>query len=177
MFSVFRRGGRYRGCMGCACALLQGLASCLVVDEPPGDFQYVCVLGWHDRPSGYRCYDTAVQLCRKRPSCGVLVIEPRPERLVEIGVLPSFETLSRRELESRGVPRRAISVLRTDGCDDWATARDSKRGWPIGRTLVRCCSARNFELPTSDTCWIPWSIPSWPLACGCKLCATRNATT
>ena len=78
--------------------LLQWLAEPLVAKDRAGKFQYVVVLGWYDAPDGDRCYDAAVELCRRQSPCGVLLVEPRPERLVEIGVLPSFESLSRREL-------------------------------------------------------------------------------
>jgi hypothetical protein len=102
---------------------LRGLAGFLVVDETPGDFQYVCILDGYLGPDDDRCYDSAVNLFRQKSPCGVLVVEPRLERLVETGVLPSFETLSRRELQTRGLPQNAVSVVRSDGYDDWATAR------------------------------------------------------
>ena len=84
--------------------LLRCLAGLLIDDEPIGDYQYVGVLGSYGGPDGDRCFDVAVELCRRRPSCGVLLVESRRGRLVEMGVLPSFETLSRRELKARGLP-------------------------------------------------------------------------
>ena len=42
---------------------------------------------------------------------------------MEIGVLPSFETLSRRELGRRGVPAAAITVVDGQATDEWEEAR------------------------------------------------------
>ncbi len=62
-------------------------------------------------------------------------------RLVEIGVLASFEAISRRELSARGLPHGAIVPISSDGYDDWAKAR-ALRAWLLDRptaTVVLLC--------------------------------------
>lgn len=122
-------------------SVLARVAGCLVVDEPANKVQYVCVLDWYDAPDGDRCYDVAVDLHGRQPDCSVLLIESRPQRLIETGVLPSFEMLSRRELEARGLSRQSVAVTRSDGQDYWATAR-ALRAWLANRsdaTAVLLC--------------------------------------
>ena len=123
--------------------LLQGLARPLIVDEPTDDFQYVSVIGWRHGPDGDRCYDVAMELYGRESCRGVLVVEPRLERLVKTDATRSFEALSRCQLAARGLPEEAVSVIRTDGSDDWATARALQR-WLAERpdtSVVLLCSA------------------------------------
>ena len=102
--------------------LLRGLAGLLVVDEPAGEFDYVAISGTEYGPSGDRCYDVAAQLCHERPARHIVVIEPYPSRLVASGILPSFESLSRRELEARGVPASTVTVLTGKARNHWQAA-------------------------------------------------------
>ena len=74
--------------------LLRCLAGPLIDDEPIGNYRYVGVLDWCGKPDGDRCCDVAAQLWRGRPACGLLLVESRRGRLVELGVLPSFEALA-----------------------------------------------------------------------------------
>jgi hypothetical protein len=129
--------------------VLRTLAGFLVVDESADDFLYVCVLARGHGPSGDRCYDAAVRLHRQRPSGGVLVIEPGQGRLVESGVLPSFEAMSRRELESRGLPWQTISAIRSEADDAWATAR-AVGAWladhPDASAILLCSAFQSAHL-------------------------------
>jgi uncharacterized SAM-binding protein YcdF (DUF218 family) len=121
--------------------VLLGLADLLISDQPAGDFQYVGIVEWYHAPDGDRCNDAAAKLFRENPSRGIVLVQSPADRLLEIGVLPSFESLCRRELEARGVPRRAVAVTSSDGLDDWATAR-AIRAWladrPQANMLVLC---------------------------------------
>jgi len=45
------------------------------------------------------------------PSRKVLVVRPRPERSVRMGASPDFETVVRKELLRRGIPREAVVVV------------------------------------------------------------------
>jgi hypothetical protein len=108
--------------------LLSSVARLLVVDEPTDSFQYIAISGRETEPNGDRCYDAAVALFHQNPSCHILLIGPAPGRLMEIGVLASFETFSRHELSARGVPRNAVLSISSDGYDDWAKAR-ALRAW------------------------------------------------
>jgi hypothetical protein len=103
--------------------LLRTLAGVLVAEETASAFTYVCLPSHGGMPDGYRCYEAAVELCRQKPACGVLLIESPQDRLVETGILPSFEALSRHELRAQGLPQREVLVIHSDGPDDWALAR------------------------------------------------------
>jgi hypothetical protein len=50
-------------------------------------------------------------------------LEPWPRRVVELGIVPSFEQMVRRELTGRGVSNAAIVTLRGKVRDDWESAR------------------------------------------------------
>ena len=129
--------------------LLRGLAGLLVVDEPADHFQYVGICGREGEPDGDRCYDAAADLFRQNPSCHILLVRSALTRLVETGVLPSFETLSRRELAARGLPKNAVSSIARDGFDDWATAR-ALRAWlldrPAASVVLLCGRLRSAHL-------------------------------
>ena len=86
--------------------LLAGLARPLIANQPAGDFNCIGVIARTYGPDGDRCYDVAGELFREKTSRRVLLVGSRPGRLVETGVLPSFEELGRRELARRGVPAR-----------------------------------------------------------------------
>ena len=103
--------------------LLQHLAGPLIADEPVDHLQYVGLVEWNNAPDGDRCIDQAIALVRQNPNRKVLLVELARTRLVEIGVLPSFESLCRNELKARDFPPQIISVIRCDGYDDWSTAR------------------------------------------------------
>lgn len=102
--------------------LLRGLADPLIVDQTTDDYDSICLLPFFQAPDGDRCYEVAADLFRKNPSAQVLVVDLPPNRIKESGALPSFETISRRELGDRGVPGDSISILRSQWIDDWATA-------------------------------------------------------
>jgi hypothetical protein len=62
-------------------------------------------------------------LRRKGQPCKVLLIAPAPGRLVEVGAVPSFASLSRPALAAQGVPAEDVSVRRSDGRSDRAFVR------------------------------------------------------
>jgi len=121
--------------------LFRGLASPLIVDQTTDDFDVICLLGDVKGPDGDRCYDVAGDLFPKNPADKILIVAPPPDRVVEAGALPSFETISRRELAARGVPRESITILRSRRLDDWASA-EALDGWlrdhPESSVLLLC---------------------------------------
>ncbi len=102
--------------------ILRGLARLLIVDQPTDDYDCVCISPWGYHAGGDRCYDVAAELHRRKPSCRVLLVATAPNRLEEIGVMPSFEATSRRQLLARHVPAEAVTVLRGEPWNDWANA-------------------------------------------------------
>ena len=102
--------------------LPRGLARPLVCEQTVGGYDEIGLITSLQSPEGDRCYDVAAKLWRENPSASVLVVEPPDNRIVEAGALPSFATISRRELSKRGVPREAVVTLPRQGIDDWTTA-------------------------------------------------------
>jgi uncharacterized SAM-binding protein YcdF (DUF218 family) len=96
----------------------------LVVEEPPSGAAYLWLrpIDGQFRP-GENPYDRAAAFYGEDNSRRILIFEPRPGRLVEIGILPSFETLTRSQLENRRVPREAVTVLGGPVRDGWDEAR------------------------------------------------------
>ncbi len=123
--------------------LLRGLAGLLIVDQPTDDYDCVCISSWGRTPSGDRCYDVAADLYQRKPSCRILLVAPDVNRLEQTGVVPSFESMSRRELRARHVPQEAVSVLRGEQWNDWATAAsagglDARSPRPLRAVAQRC---------------------------------------
>jgi hypothetical protein len=84
--------------------ILRSLAELLVVDEPPAAAQAVLMIG------GVSRFDEAV----KRHADGtkvVFILRSKPGRLDRMGILPSAEQLTRRELLVRGIPEDDLSLL------------------------------------------------------------------
>jgi len=123
--------------------LLPAAVGWLVADQPADHFSHVAVLQWGRAPDGDRCLDAVADLHRKRTSSppDVLLVGSRPDRLVELGLMPTFESICRRELSARGVPLEATAAISTEGRDDWATAR-TLRAWlaerPDASLMVLC---------------------------------------
>jgi hypothetical protein len=103
--------------------ILRGLVGFLIVDQADGDCGYVCLRAWGGGPEGDRAFDEAAKLRRGEHPCQVLLLAPRSDRISEIGVLPSYEAICRRELEKRRVPQEAVSVIPGGGYNDWDAAR------------------------------------------------------
>ena len=103
--------------------VLRLLARPLVADEPGAEMDCLCLAGGAYGFEGDNYFDMAAQWRIEQPAGRYAVLEPWPCRVVEIGVLPTFESTCRRELARRGVPNTA--VFRLPGCawDDWDKAR------------------------------------------------------
>jgi hypothetical protein len=108
-------------------SLLRGLVRPLIVEQTTENYDCVCVPSWGYQPRSSQCYDRAAELYAKKPSCSVLLIAPTTSRLDEIGIMPSFEAICRRELQARHVPPGAIAVVQSEPWNDWATARSLAR--------------------------------------------------
>jgi hypothetical protein len=129
--------------------LLGGLARPLIAHQPAGDFNCIGVIARTYGPDGDRCYDVAGELFREKTARRVLLVGFRPGRLVEIGVLPSFEESGRREFARRGVPPEAISVAPGDGGSYRATAGTLAawlRNHPDASVLLFCSQFRSAHL-------------------------------
>lgn len=103
--------------------LLQLLARPLVAEEGEADTDFVCLQAAGVTVEGEASFDLAAAWHHHRPTGRLLLLEPWPQRLVEIGVVPSFETVCRRELAKRGVPDAALILIPGKVRDDWQKAQ------------------------------------------------------
>jgi hypothetical protein len=106
--------------------ILRGLAAPLVVNQPGDSSDAVAIVAWGTTPDGDHCYDAVKDLYLKigdeKAKRRILLVAPTPNRVEQIGVLPSFETLSRRELAARGIPAESLVILHGKPGSDAATA-------------------------------------------------------
>src|SRR6266404_258532 len=86
--------------------ILRSVAGYLVVDEPSAKADYVLIL-----PGVDRRYDRAAQMVHAGSVTSILLVEIRAKRLERMGFLPTFESMSQRELASRGVPASSITLI------------------------------------------------------------------
>ena len=102
--------------------LLRALAKPLIVDEPEGQARYLCVHGSDYGVDGSRCFDRATAWLQGAPGRRILILPCRPERVVEIGAIPSFAQVARRELLARGVKADDIEMMPGGARDEWDKA-------------------------------------------------------
>jgi hypothetical protein len=98
---------------------LARLARGLTVNERQADCQYFCLHAAETGVSGDCSLDDAAAFYRGSPSRQILVIEPRPKRVVELGIARPFEQLVRRELHRRGVPDSAVQLIAGEARNRW----------------------------------------------------------
>ena len=124
---------------------LCGLAGLLVTDTS-ADSDAIWIRsndGVHG--SGQNCYDLAAEWYRRGPARRIVLVAWHPQRVVELGIVPSFEALCRRELTRRHVPETAIAVIPGDACTSWQEVRAMDR-WLAGQPDVRVTAiARRFD--------------------------------
>lgn len=96
--------------------LLRGLACLLIADEGSHDADHVVVL-WCEG-----CFDRAGELYRENQAAQFHYIEPTSERLVSLGISPSWGKLCVAELGRRGVPPQAISEIPGAAREPWGFA-------------------------------------------------------
>jgi hypothetical protein len=116
------------------------LAGFLVVDDPLQPMDAVVVMG---RSGPYRSvpFDELADWYHQRLAREVVLIEDRSSRIVEAGIVPTLETILRRELVARGVPDKALTTLVVEDGAAWNGVR-SLRDWlerrPPARVTILC---------------------------------------
>lgn len=140
-------------------AVLPYLAEPLIVDQSDDDYQFVCVMSFHDIPANDWIYERAARLYHAKPSCRILVVQPLENRLVELGIVPTFGAVSRRELTLRGVPDGSISIVQSDNCGEAACVA-AIRPWlsqhPDGNAILLCSRFYSARIRSfADTAFDP----------------------
>ena len=85
--------------------ILRACAWLLIVDQRGGDVDCLVMAGGDGR------FDVAAEWVRGDPKRRILLVQGRPDRLVELRILPSGEAVARRELAARSVPEERIELI------------------------------------------------------------------
>ncbi len=118
--------------LGLAHAPLLRLAARPLVDEQPaGDAAFLCIEGSELGVAGDPTLEAVAAWFRADPARRILLLEPWPQRTVELRLVPSFEQMARRGLARQGVPGKSVVTLRGSPRDDWQHAE------VLGKWLAR----------------------------------------
>lgn len=130
--------------------LFRFLAGLLVVDDPLESADAVVVAGTSG-PYAAVPFDELADLYHKGLARKIVLIEDRSSRIVEAGIIPTLETVVRRELAARKVPENVLTVRAGTFASPWDSTR-SLRDWlgehPEARVMVLCdqFSSRNSRV-------------------------------
>lgn len=117
-------------------SLLRAAAWPLVTDEPADEASALCI-----DPDCDGVFDVAAALARQEPSRRVLLVAPPPLRVVQMGLVPSWEEICRRELAARGGCHERFVIVGPPAQDAWQHAERLAR-WlsenPDCQLLVLC---------------------------------------
>lgn len=97
--------------------LLRGAASALIVDQPREATTALLLL------DADRGTERAAESYREGRAGRVLLIESWPGRVEQMGVLPPYVDVLRRNLVAGGVPGESVAVLKGRAKNDWDRAR------------------------------------------------------
>jgi hypothetical protein len=98
--------------------MLRGVGGLLVVNEPGADVEFLCIPPKQGFDVGEdRCYDRAVVYFHQIQAARFLLAPETPDRLVEMGLLPPFETTASQSLRRRGIAASRIQSLA--GVKEW----------------------------------------------------------
>lgn len=93
--------------------LLRGVARVLVVDQSPAQVDAVVIFGGENR------YPVAAMMLEGEIAKNILLIESRPSRLTELGIMNKPSEEARDKLTELGVPQDKISIVQGDNTGEW----------------------------------------------------------
>ncbi len=104
--------------------VFRGLARCLIAPASPATTDFVAIPAKDLSYGDGRYFDAVTRLYESAPQKRILLLPQPPNRLVELGVLPSLNAVANRELPTRGVARHDILSLsrNRDGESPWDDA-------------------------------------------------------
>jgi uncharacterized SAM-binding protein YcdF (DUF218 family) len=108
--------------------LLRLLARPLLDRQSQDEAAWLCLQGSEYGVEGDATFEEPALWYHAAAGRRILLLQPWPHRVVELGVVPSFEQMARRELTRRGVPDVAIVTVEGAARDDWENAR-RLRAW------------------------------------------------
>jgi len=98
--------------------MLRGVGRLLVVNEPGARLEFLCIPPVQGFDLGEdRCYDRAVGYFHQIQGTRFLLAPGGPNRLVEMGLLPRFQTMASESLRRRGIAAARIELLA--GVKEW----------------------------------------------------------
>ena len=110
--------------------ILRGLALGLIVEDDLPEKAAVWLGG------GEGSLEIAALFHQEGLSRVVLVTRPEPDRLVQLGILPSWETIIQDQMARRGVPPRKVQFLGSHCRSEWDSAR-AFRAWSAQHSELR----------------------------------------
>jgi hypothetical protein len=115
--------------------ILRSCAWLLIVDRRDTAVERLVIAGGDGR------FDVAAAWVREDPQRRIVLIQGRPERVVELGILPAGEAVARRELAKRQVPEERIELI---------SVGDRKDGDPL--CLLAAWMEEHPDLRTAVLC-------------------------
>jgi hypothetical protein len=107
--------------------LFRWLAGGLIVEDALEPADAVVLLG-NNGPFVPVPFDEAAALYRDGLASQIVLIEDRSDRVVRLGIVPTLESFTQRELAARGVPAEAFTALTYTTPGEWEQAR-GLRSW------------------------------------------------
>jgi len=92
------------------------MARVLVIDQSPENVDAVVIFGGENR------YPVAAMMLEGDTAKEILLIESRPSRLTELGIVKKQSTVAREKLTELGVPQESISTVPGDHAGEWRGA-------------------------------------------------------
>ena len=103
-------------------------------------------------------FTAAAQFYQADTTRQILLLEWRPGRVVELGLLRSFAALGRQELARMGVPDAAVEVIDGQAADPWEVARRlgiSLRAMKSRLPSMKCGGEGSQRLASMTICKSP----------------------
>jgi hypothetical protein len=121
--------------------ILRMLAWPLQAGDSSAGCDCFCIHGGELGADGFEPFDLAAEWQAEAAGRKILLLLPQTSRIVEVGAVPSFEQMCRRQLTKRGVPAADVWSIRAEARDAWEEAH-ALGGWlkahPASTVRITC---------------------------------------
>ncbi len=121
--------------------ILRVLAWPLLSQGPAQQADFYCLHGAELGVEGFEAFDQAAAWQAELPARKILLLLPLDSRIVEIGAVPSFEQMCRKELARRRIPPSDVVTIRAASGNVWGEAhavQDWLREHPDATVVLAC---------------------------------------
>lgn len=122
--------------------ILRVLAWPLLSEGPTEQAGFYCLHGDELGADGFEAFDHAAAWHAEAPGGKILLLLPADSRIVEIGAVPSFERMCRKELGKRRIPPSDVETIRAATGKVWGEAH-AMHDWLTehpGATVALACN-------------------------------------